>query len=81
MRSRTDQNAFAQVALRSEWMSEQPRAATYHEMAAAIFQALAESGQEDDPTGESAWDCEIELLDEYSDMVAQVPDATNPRKQ
>lgn len=80
MRSRTGSDASAQVPSRSEGMIEEPRPATYREMAAAIFLALAESGQEHDPSRECPWDCEIELLEEYFDVVAQVPNVTMPKK-
>ena len=80
MRSRTVSEAFAQVTIRAEGQNEEPQPATYRETAAAIFMALAESGQEHDPAGEGAWDCEIELLEEYDEVLAYVPNATIPTK-
>jgi hypothetical protein len=80
MRSRTVPEALAQLAIRSEAQNEEPRLATYRETAAAIFMALAESGQELDPSGEGRWSCEIELLEEYCDVVPQVPNVTIPTK-
>lgn len=80
MRSRTVPEAFPQEALRSEGEIEELRPATYRETAAAIFMALAESGLEHDPSGDLLWTCEIELLDEHSDVSAQVPKA-NMRKK
>ena len=81
MRSRKVSDASAQVPIRSERKIEEPRPATYCETAAAIFLALAEAGQEHDPSGEGPWGCEIELLEEYCDVVAQVPNVTVPKKQ
>jgi len=80
MRSRIVSEAFAQVTIRAEGQNEEPQPATYRETAAAIFMALAESGQEHDPSGEGAWDCEIELLEEYDEVLAYVPNATIPTK-
>jgi hypothetical protein len=80
MRSRTVSDAFAQLAIRSEVQNEEPRPATYRETAAAIFMALAESGLKLDPSGEGPWSCEIELLEEYCDVLAQVPNVTIPTK-
>jgi hypothetical protein len=80
MRSRTVSNAFAQVAIRSEGRIEELRPATYRETAAAIFLALAESDLAHDPSRECPWDCEIELLEEYLDVPAQVPNVTMPKK-
>jgi hypothetical protein len=80
MRSRTVSEAFAQVAIRSEGQNEEPRPATYRETAAAIFLALAEAGLEHDLSGEGPWDCEIELLEEDCDVVAQLPNVTVPTK-
>ena len=81
MRSGTVPNALAQDAIRSEGKIEEPRLATYRETAAAIFQALAEAGLTPDPSSESPWGCEIELLEEYLDVVEQVPNTTMPKKQ
>ena len=80
MRSLTVSDAFAQVAIRSEVEFEEPRPATYREMTAAILLALAESGQEHDPSHECPWDCESELLGEYLDVAAQVPSVTMLKK-
>jgi len=80
MRSRTVSNAFAQVAIRSEGKIEEPRPATYCETAAAIVLALAEAGLGHDPSRDSPWGCEIELLEEFLDVVAQVPNVTMPKK-
>ncbi len=80
MRSRTASDAFAQVAIRSEGEFEEPRPATYREIAAAILLALAESGQENEPSHECPWDCEIELLEEYLDVAAPVPGVTMRKK-
>jgi len=89
MQSRTVPNALAPDAIRSEGKIEEPRLATieeprqatYRETAAAIFQALAEAGLTPDPSSESPWGCEIELLEEYLDVVEQVPNTTMPKKQ
>jgi hypothetical protein len=78
MGSRTVPTAFAEVTIRSEAQNEELRPATYRETAAAIFLALAESDL--DPSGECLWDCEIELLEEYLDVAAQVPHVTMPKK-
>jgi len=78
MRSRTGSNAFAEVTIRSETQNEELRPATYRETAAAILVALAESGL--DPSGERPWECGIELLEEYLDVAAQVPNVTMPKK-
>jgi len=78
MRSRTGSNAFAEVTIRSETQNEELRPATYRETAAAILVALAESGL--DPSGECPWGCGIELLEEYLDVAAQVPNVTMPKK-
>ena len=80
MRSRTVSNAFAQVDIRSEGKTEELRPATYRETAAAIFMALAESDLAHDLSRECPWDCEIELLEEYLDVAAQVPNVTMPKK-
>ncbi len=80
MRSRTVSEAFAEVTIRSEGQNEELRPATYRETAAAIFMALAESELEHDPSDEATWDCEIELLEEYCNVDAQVPNATIPTK-
>jgi hypothetical protein len=80
MRSRTVSEAFAQVVIRSEGQNEEPRPATYRETAAAILMALSESGLEHDLSGEGPWDCEIELLEEDCDVVAQLPNVTVPTK-
>ncbi len=80
MRSRTVSDAFAQVAIRSEGKIEELRPATYRETAAAIFLALAESDLEHDPSRECPWDCEIELLEEYLDVAAPVPNVAMPKK-
>lgn len=80
MRSRTGYEAFAEVTLRLETQNEELRPATYRETAAAIFMALAESGVEDDLSDEGAWSCEIELLDEYCDVDAEVPEVIIPTK-
>jgi hypothetical protein len=71
-------NAFAEVTVRSEAQNEELRPATSRETAAAILVALAESGL--DPSGECPWECEIELLEEYLDVAAQVPSVTMPKK-
>lgn len=78
MRPRTISDAFAEVTFCSETRHEELRPATYRETAAAIFMALAESGLEHDPSGD--WTCEIELLDEHSNVSAQVPKATLSKK-
>ncbi len=80
MRSRTVSDAFAQVAIRSEGKVEELRPATYHETAAAIVLAIAESDLAHDPSHECLWDCEIELLEEYLGVAAQVPSVTMPKK-
>ncbi|MEK6212159.1 MAG: hypothetical protein AABM64_17640 [Pseudomonadota bacterium] len=80
MRSRTGYVAFAEVTIRSEGQNEELRPATYRETAAAIVMALAESGLENDPSDESPWSCEIELLEEYCEVDAQVPNVTIPTK-
>ena len=80
MRPRTVSDAFAEVTFCSEAQNEDLRPATYRETAAAIFMALAEAGLEYDPSGDLPWTCEIELLDELSDVPAQVPKA-NMRKK
>ena len=80
MRSRTVSDAFAQNAIRSEGEIEELRPATYRETVAAIFMALAESGLEHDPSDEGPWSCEIELLEEFCDVGAQVPNVTIPTK-
>ena len=80
MQSRTGYLEFAEVTIRSEAQNEEPRLATYRETAAAIFQALAEAGLTPDPSSESPWGCEIELLEEYLDVVEQVPNTTMPKK-
>lgn len=82
MESRKISEAFAQVTLRTEGQTEgqneELRPATHRETAAAIFMALAESGQEHLPSDEDTWDCEIELLGEDYDVDAQVPSVTIP---
>ena len=78
MRSRTVSNAFAEATIRSEAQNEELRPATHRETAAAILLALAESDL--DPSGQCPWVCEIELLEEYLDVGAQVPNATMPKK-
>ena len=78
MRSRTGYLAFADVTISSEAQNEELRPATYRETAAAILLALAESDL--DPSGECPWVCEIELLEEYLDVAAQVPSVTMPKK-
>ena len=80
MRSRTVFDAPAQVAIRSQGKTEELRPATYCETAAAIFLALRETGLTHDPSRESPWGCEIELLEEYVDVVAQGPNVTMPKK-
>ncbi len=80
MRSRTVSNAFAEVTIRSEVQNEELRPATYRETAAAIFLALAESDLEHDPSRECPWDCEIELLEQYLDVAASVPNVAIPKK-
>ena len=80
MRSRTGYVEFADVTMRLEAQNEEHRLASYREMTAAILLALAESGQEHDPSHECPWDCEIELLGEYLDVAAQVPSVTMPKK-
>ena len=80
MRSRTVSEAFAQVTIRSERQNEELQPATYRETAAAIFLVLAESGLEHDPSDEDRWGCEIELLEEYLDVAAQVPSVTMAKK-
>ncbi len=80
MPSRTVPTAFAEVAFRSEAQDEELRPATYRETATAIFLALAESDLAHDPALECPWDCEIELLEEYLDEAAQVPNVTMPKK-
>jgi hypothetical protein len=81
MRSRPVSDPCAQLAIRSEEKNEELRPATSCETAAAIFLALREAGLTHDPSRESPWGCEIELLEEYLDVVAQVPDVTTPKKQ
>ena len=82
MRPRTVSEAFAEVTIRlEEQVNEDLRPATYRETAAAIFHALAEAGLTPDPSSESPWGCEIELLEEYLDVVEQVPNTTMPKKQ
>jgi hypothetical protein len=78
MRSHTVPNAFAEVTIRLEAQNEELRPATYRETAAAILLAFAESDL--DPSGECPWECEIELLEEYLDVAAQVPNVTVPNK-
>jgi len=78
MESRKISEAFAQVTLRMEGQNEELRPATHCETAAAIFMALADSGQEHVPSDEGTWDCEIELLGEDYDVDAQVPSVTIP---
>ena len=80
MRSRTVSEAFAEVTLRLEAQNEELRPATYRETAVAIFMALAEFELEHDPSDEGTWDCEVELLEEYCDVDAQVPNASIPTK-
>ena len=80
MRSRTVSEAFAEVTLISEEQNEELRPATYRETAVAIFMALAEFELEHDPSDEGTWDCEVELLEEYCDEDAQVPNASIPTK-
>lgn len=83
MRSRTVSDGSAQVPIRSEGKIEEPRPASrrdYYETA-ATFLALAASGQEHDPSREGPLGCQIELLEEFLDVVAQVPNVTIPKKQ
>ncbi len=81
MRPRTVAEAFADVTIRlEEQNNEDLRPATYRETAAAIFMALAESELENDPSDESSWDCEIELLEDDDDVDAQAPIVTIPTK-
>jgi hypothetical protein len=84
MRSRTVSDASAHVPIRSERKIEEPRPATrrdYYEAAATTFLALAASGQEHDPSREGPLGCQIELLEEFLDVVAQVPNVTMPKRQ
>ena len=84
MRSRTVSDAPAQAPILSERKIAVPRPATrrdYYERVAATFLALAASGQEDDPSHEGPLGCQIELLEEFLDVVAQVPNVTVPKKQ
>jgi hypothetical protein len=84
MRSRTVSDASAPVPIRSERKIEDPRPATrrdYYEAADATFLALAASGQEHDPSHEGPLGCQIDLLEEFLDVLAQVPNVTMPKKQ
>lgn len=84
MRSRIVSDASAQLPVRSEGKKDEPRPATRrdcYETAAATFRALAASGQERDPSREGPLGCQIELLEGFLDVVAQVPNVTIPRKQ
>lgn len=84
MRSLALSDASAQVPVRSERKIEDPRPASrrdYYEPAAATFLALAASGQEHGPSREGPLGCQIELLEEFLDVVAQVPNVTMPKKQ
>jgi hypothetical protein len=74
----------AQVPIRSEWEMEDPRPATrrdYYEAAGATFLALAVPGQAHGPSHEGPLGCEMELLEEFLDAVAQVPNVTMPKIQ
>ena len=76
--------AFAQIPIRSERKIEDPRPATrrdYYEAGAATFLALAVPGQEHGPSHGGPLGCEIELLEEFLDAVAQVPNVTMPKNQ
>ena len=84
MRSRTVSDASAQVPIGSEGKIREPRPATrrdYYDTAAATFLALTASGQERDPSREGPLGCQIELLEEFLDVVVQVPNVTMPKKQ
>ena len=84
MRSRTVSDVSAQVPIRSEGKIEQLRPGTrreYCETTAATFLALAASGEAHDPSREGPLGCQIELLEEFLDVVVQVPNVTMPKKQ
>jgi hypothetical protein len=74
----------AQVPIRSERKMVDPRPATrrdYYEAPGATFLALAVPGQEHGSSHEGPLGCEMELLEEFLDAVAQVPNVTMSKKQ
>ena len=85
MGSRTVPDASAQVPIRSERKIEDPRPATrrdYYESAAAtFFLDFAASGKEHGPSREGPLGCQIDMLEEFLDALAQMPNVTVPKKQ
>ncbi len=83
MRSRTVSDASAQVPVRSERKIEDPRPAArrdYYEAADATCLALAESGQEHGPPHEDPLGCQVDLIEEFLDVLAQGSNVTIPKK-